>query len=173
MLPAHVQFFIHQYLPALLLRAALNPIIIILVSAQVQDLTLVELCGVPTGPRRPAVFSILHPGEPRVLLHTELSTLAIRVLIEEDLATHAHVFPLKAVLARRKKNKLVDRGSANISFESLLVRKEELWAEPTGLHWDPQDFGPEHSCFKRFLDLRKKMVFFSCLSATSFTAALV
>lgn len=76
-------------------------------------------------------------------------------------------------LLEEKKNKLVDRGSANISFESLLVRKEELWAEPTGLHWDPQDFGPEHSCFKRFLDLRKKMVFFSCLSATSFTAALV
>lgn len=55
MLPAHVQFSIHWYLPALLLRTALNPIIIILVSAlsQVQDLTLVELRGVPTGPRRP------------------------------------------------------------------------------------------------------------------------
>lgn len=47
----------------------------------------------------------------------------------------------------RKKQKEVDRDSANISLEFLLVRKEQLWAEPTGLHWYPQDFGPEHSCF--------------------------
>lgn len=72
-----------------------------------------------------------------------------------------------------KKKKFVDRGSENISLESLLVRKEELWADPTGLHWYPQDFGLEPSCFKSFFSLRKNMVFFSCLSAKSFTAALV
>lgn len=71
-----------------------------------------------------------------------------------------------------EEKKMIDRGSANISLESLLVRKEDLWAEPTGLHWDPQEFGPQHSCFKRFLGLRKKMVS-SCMSATSFRAALV
>lgn len=36
---------------------------------------------------------------------------------------------------RKKPKKVVDWGSANISLESLLVRKEELWAEPTRLHW--------------------------------------
>lgn len=42
------------------------------------------------------------------------------------------------LLDGERKKKLVDRGSANISLESLLVRKEELWAEPTGCTETPK-----------------------------------
>lgn len=59
MLQAHGQFVIHLYLPALLLRAVLNPIIIYTAECltQVQGLALVELYGgFPLAPRDQLVF---------------------------------------------------------------------------------------------------------------------
>lgn len=82
------------------------------------------------------------------------------------------MFPLKAVLDRwgeKKIKKLVDRGFANISLESLLVRREELWAEPTGTPKSPLNIAVLRGF--RSEEKEKDLIFLPV--CYSFTATLV
>lgn len=69
-----------------------------------------------------------------------------------------------------EKNKKVGlQGSANISLESLLVRREELWAEPTGTPKTPLNIAVLRGF--RSEEKEKDLIFLSV--CYSFTAALV
>lgn len=81
-------------------------------------------------PQETSWFSILHSGEPRALLvHTDL--------IEEGLATHAYVLPLKALFARWGKKKKLKTGwqgfCKHFTWVSPCEKRAVAWAHRAAL----------------------------------------